>query len=238
MGRVLRLSPDTNKTEALVLDFAGNIERHQNWDNPILLKALRETIDEDRPLVIKCPKCLTLNTETARRCVGLVYEERCDYYFEFKECSNEKCHAQNDISSRHCRICEAELIDPNAKLVLPSSPQVLRELEVLDAKYAISDSKNGFRVNCMYRCKDDKGRVAAFYENYTPISDKAKHVFYGNFIKKHCDKPSDWYLHLDKREKMHEMLQSAHTPTHIMLHHDDKGYRIKRKIFQTTQGTL
>jgi DNA repair protein RadD len=238
MGRVLRLSPRTNKLAALVLDFAGNIERHKDWDNPILVKAVKQALDEDKPLVIKCPVCMELNTETARRCVGLTNGNRCEYYFEFKECPNEKCKAQNDIATRHCRICETEIIDPNEKLTLPAPAQNLRELEVIEAKYGISDSKTGFRINCMYRCKDDKGRIAAFYENYTPISDKAKHVFYGQFIKKHCEKPSDWYLHLDKREKMHEMLQSVNTPTHIMLHQDDNGYKIKRKIFQPTQGSL
>lgn len=238
MGRVLRLSPSTNKQEALVLDFAGNIERHKDWDNPILVKAVKQALDENKPLVIKCPKCVEMNSETARRCVGMTNGNRCDYYFEFKECPNEKCKTQNDIAARHCRMCNAEIIDPNEKLSLPTTAQSLRELEVIDAKYAISDSKTGFRVNCMYRCRDEKGRVAAFYENYTPISEKAKHVFYGQFIKKHCDKPSDWYLHLDKREKMHEMLQSVNTPSHIMLHQDDKGYKIKRKIFQPTQGAV
>ncbi len=238
MGRVLRLSVHTNKQNALVLDFAGNIERHSHWDNPILLKAVKQALDDDKPRVIKCPACMELNTETARRCVGVTNDKRCEYYFEYKECPNEKCGVQNDIVSRHCRICQTEIIDPNAKLTLPNSSQVLRELEVIDAKYAISDAKTGFRINCMYRCRDDKGRVAAFYENYTPISDKARHVFYGQFIKKHCDKPSDWYIHLDKRDKMLEMLQSVNTPTHIMLHQDDNGYRIKKKIFQSKQGML
>ena len=238
MGRVLRLSAHTNKTDALILDFAGNIERHSHWDNPVLLKAVKMALDEDRPLVIKCPACMELNKETARRCVGITNNKRCEYYFEFKDCPNEECAIQNDIASRHCRVCKTEIIDPNAKLTLPSGSKDMRELEVLDAKYAISDSKTGFRINCMYRCRDDKGRIAAFYENYTPISDKARHVFYGQFIKKHCEKPSDWYIHLDKREKMQEMLQSVNTPTHIMLHEDDNGYRIKRKIFQPTQGSL
>jgi DNA repair protein RadD len=236
MGRVLRLSPHTDKTEALVLDFAGNIERHSHWDNPVLIKAVKMALDEDRPLVIKCPACMELNKETARRCVGIKHKKRCDYYFEFKDCPNEDCKAQNDIASRHCRICQTEIIDPNAKLTLPSSTQDLRELEVIDAKYAISDSKTGFRINCMYRCRDDKGRIASFYENYTPISDKAMHVFYGQFIKKHCDKPSDWYPHINERSKMEQMLESANTPTHIMLHQDDSGYKIKKKIFHSIQG--
>lgn len=232
LGRVLRLSHETGKTESLVMDFAGNIQRHSEWDNPILLKAVKQALERDKPRVIKCPACYELNTESARRCVGVTNDKRCEYYFEFKECPNAECGVKNDLASRHCRECEHELIDPNKKLSLKTAVSDLKEMQVLEAKYAISDSKTGFRVNCMYRCRDEKGRIAAFYENYTPISDKAKHVFYGQFVKKHCEKPSDWYIHLDKREKMHEMLQSVNTPTHIMLHQDTTGYRIKRKIFQ------
>ncbi len=236
LGRALRLSEDTGKTNALILDFAGNIERHSEWDNPILLKAVKQALEHDKARVILCPACKELNTESARRCVGVINEKRCEYFFEFKECPNDQCGVQNDISCRHCRICKTEIIDPNAKLSLPSSTQVLRELEVLDAKYAISDSKSGFRVNCVYRCRDLQGKTGSYYENYTPSSDKAKHVFYGQFIKKHCNDPSHWYIHLTKREKMQEMLQSVNTPTHIMLQHDNNGYRIKRKIFQSAQG--
>ena len=232
MGRVLRLSPITGKIKSLILDFAGNIERHSHWDNPILLKALSQTLDEDKPKVIKCPVCMAFNTETARRCIGTYNKIRCEYYFEFKECPNDQCKVKNDISCRHCRICTTEIIDPNARLSLPSNSQILREFEVIDAKYGVSDSKTGFRINCMYRCRDSKGRVSAFYESYTPISEKAKNVFYGQFIKKHCVKPSDWYHYLDQREKMNEMLQQVKNPSHLMLHQDDKGYKIKRKIFQ------
>jgi len=115
MGRVLRLSSSTNKQESLVMDFAGNIERHSHWDNPVLLKAVRTALDEDRPLVIKCPACMELNKETARRCVGVINDKRCEYFFEFKECPNEECGVKNDLASRHCRACQHELIDPNDK---------------------------------------------------------------------------------------------------------------------------
>lgn len=241
MGRVLRLSPNTDKTEALVLDFAGNIERHSHWDNPILLKAVKTALEKDKPHVIKCPACMELNTEWARRCVGVTNNIRCNYYFEFKECPNETCKSKNDVAARHCRICETEIIDPNAKLSLTSasSAELLREFEVIDSKYAISDTKSGFRINCMYRCKDEKGKIAAYYEMFTPSSDKAKNVFYGQFIKKHCDKPSDWYPYLQERSKMEHMLESANKPIRLMISQETKFYKIKKKIFQPTiQGQL
>jgi DNA repair protein RadD len=233
MGRSLRLSPKTKKENALILDFAGNIERHRDWDNPILLKAVKQTLDDDKPRVIKCPTCMELNTETARRCIGIINDKRCEYFFEFKDCTNAECRVKNDLASRHCRSCQHELIDPNKKLTLfTNAANELKELEVIDAKYAISDSKTGFRVNCMYRCRNDNGQIAAYYENYTPINDKAKHVFYGQFIKKHCNKPSEWYPYMSIRSKMEQMLEHVNIPSKIMLKFDNSGYRIKQKVFE------
>lgn len=235
MGRALRLSTHTKKESALVLDFAGNIERHRDWDNPILLKALEQTIDEDKPHVILCPQCQTMNTESTRRCTGLHEKVRCSYYFEFKQCV---CGVKNDIASRHCRACQKELIDPNEKLkLIPGADNELKELQVLEAKYATSNVQNSFRVNCFYKCKDKKGEVGNYFESYVPSSEKAKHFFYGSFVKKHCSKPSAWYTHLQVRNKMDEMLKEAYVPEKIFVKEEDKGYRIKKKVFLHVAST-
>ncbi len=227
LGRVLRLSESTGKLEALALDFAGNIERHSDWDNPILLDALKQTIDKDKPLVIACPECLTMNTEHARRCVGMK-EERCKYYFEFKEC---ECGSKNDIVARLCHNCECELIDPNAKLSLSSVKNKAFEVNVLEARYGISGTQRGFRVNCVYKCQDNKGRVGSVYEHYSPVSEKASRVFYGQFVRKHCQDASKYYMHLNNREKIEEMLQVIESPVALMIARDSEGTKIKKKIF-------
>lgn len=247
MGRVLRLSPNTNKSEALILDFAGNIERHRDWDNPILLDAVKQTINSDKPLVILCPECMTMNTEHARRCVGKVdkpsdkvdkvAEERCKYYFEFKSCTNVLdggviCDAQNDIAARHCHSCKGELIDPNAKLSMNAVKSNLIEVNVLQARYGISGTQRGFRVNCAYKCQDNAGRVGTVFEHYSPVSEKALRVFYGQFVKKHCAEPSKWYIHLQSRSKVEEMLQTIETPMRLVIAPDHEGTRIKKKIFE------
>lgn len=235
MGRALRLSERTRKESALVLDFAGNIERHSHWDNPILLEALKQTEDPEKPRKIICPKCQMLNTDTARRCIGVINKIRCDYYFEFKECPNENCRLKNDIAARHCHTCEAEIIDPNKKLNMnkvSANNDDLKEFEVLNAKYAISDTHSGFRINCIYKCKTPNGRVITFYESYTPSSDKAKYVFYGQFIKKHCNTPSDWYNHIADRGKMVDMLKYVNTPIALVIKSDNNSYKIKKKIFK------
>lgn len=223
LGRSLRLSPQTGKESALIMDFAGNIERHSHWDNPILLAALEETIDEDKPYDIRCPQCMIMNTQTARRCIGVTNKKRCDYYFKFKECI---CGVVNDITARHCRKCERELIDPNKKLSLTHIKVDVREYVVIETRYGINDTKNGFRINCIYHCNEN-----VFYESYSPISPKAKNVFYGKFIKHHCDKPSDWYMKIGDKEKMEEMLAEAKCPETIFVQYEAGGYKITNKVF-------
>jgi DNA repair protein RadD len=229
MGRVLRLSPETHKDNALVLDFAGNIERHRDWDNPILLDAIKQTVDKDKPLVIGCPACMEMNTEHARRCVGINENKRCDYYFEFKECI---CSAQNDITARFCHACKCELIDPNAKLSLSPVQNNLIQVNVLEARFGISGTQKGFRVNCAYKCQDTSGRIGSVFEHYSPVSEKALRVFYGQFVKKHCSDSSKWYNHLLNRSKVEEMLRVAGVPLSLMIVKEQNGVRIKKKIFE------
>lgn len=231
MGRVLRLSPSTNKGEALVLDFSGNIERHRDWDNPILQDAVAQTIDKDKPLVILCPYCEQLNTEHARRCIGMPNDKRCDYYFEFKPCPNAECGVKNDIASRQCRACGAEIIDPNSKLSLTPKVNDFKEVEVLKASYSVFNTQKGFRVNAYYVCRDQNGKIGSVNEHYSPINERAKMVFYGQFVKKHCEKPSEWYVHLSKQSKIEEMLQVVNTPIRLALKPAEIGYKIQRKYF-------
>lgn len=231
MGRVLRLSQSTGKTEALVLDFAGNIERHQDWDNPILLEAVAQTIDKDKPFVIRCPACQGMNTEHARRCIGYKESKRCDYYFEFKACPNEECEAQNDIASRHCWKCQTEIIDPNKKLSLKSIQSNAIEVNVLQAQYSISGTHKGFRINCAYKCQSKSGKTGIIFEHYSPISDKSVRMFYGQFVKKHLKDASRWYIHLYNRVKVEEMLRKADTPIKLMIYASESGTKIKKKIF-------
>lgn len=245
MGRVLRLHPE--KKDALVLDFAGNIERHRDWDNPILLDAVKQTIDQDRPLVICCPECMEMNTDTARRCVGKVQkqkdsviesekEERCNYYFEFKACENfvkpgVQCGAQNDIASRLCHACGGELIDPNAKLSMAQVQNNVFEVNVLEARFGIWGTQKGFRVNCTYKCQDSAGRIGSVFENYSPVSEKAQRIFYGQFVKKHCEEAFKWFAHLSNRAKVEEMLQTASVPVSLLIAKEQEGTKIKKKIF-------
>lgn len=231
MGRVLRLSPKTGKDDALVLDFAGNVERHKDWDNPVIMEAVAKTIDKDKPLVIKCPDCFAMNTETARRCVGITNDKRCDYYFEFKECNNSECGVLNDITARHCRSCEAEIIDPNAKLSMNSVQSAGKWVDVISAKYGITGTAHNFRINISYLCQDENNRQGQVFEFFTPKSEKARRMFYGEFIKKHLDNPSAWFLSMANINHVKDMLAYVNTPIKLLIDRKEGKTKIKRKEF-------
>lgn len=107
----------TGKRDCLVLDFGENIDRF-SLDDDLTITGLVEAKNKDDAdddfFEVACPDCNTANRHTAQRCVGIVNEVRCQYRFIFVECP--VCEVQNSPSARHCRACDAEIIDPNAKL--------------------------------------------------------------------------------------------------------------------------
>ena len=226
MGRALRLAP--NKYTSLVLDFAGNIERHRDWDNPLLLDALKQTIDKDKTYDIICPACQVLNTSSSRRCVGNINDKRCEYFFEWQECPNKACKASNDISSRHCRLCKTEIIDPNDKLSLHVLTNGREDLAVMEAKYGVSGSVNNFQVHAAYLCVDIENKQRWIYEKFMPAaSEKSKNYFYGNFVKHCCKKAYKYYPKLNDKETVVKMLNDIDSPIKLHVKNDE----IKKRIF-------
>lgn len=230
MGRVLRLSAATNKESALVLDFAGNIERHKDWDHPVLMDAVEQALDIDNPKVIICPVCSHLNTVTARRCMGRSNNNRCDFFFEFKEC---ECGVQNDVTARACRACDCELIDPNAKLSFDSVAAAanVKPWDVKRANYSITGGQDNFTVRAVYDCNDENGNRKVLSEYYYPKSFRSKNMFYGQFVSKHCKESSKWYPYLHIYEKMRQMLSDLVSPVGIVAVESPQGFKIKSKLF-------
>lgn len=224
IGRVLRLSP--NKKEALILDYAGNLERHGDIDDPIINVALQPKPEDEPQYCIPCYTCGTNNKPTARRCIGQHKEERCSYYFTFKPCT--KCNIENDITARYCRSCEAELIDPNKKLDISNT--TLIEFDVNQAQYWVTrHSSSTPIINIRYQTSKQD-----IYENYYTMSDKAVKFFYGRFIKQHVKNSSKYYPYLNNLFKMQELVHSGliDTPYKIICKLDSNNkYRIVKKLF-------
>jgi DNA repair protein RadD len=223
IGRALRLAD--GKTDALVIDCAGNIQRHSNWDDPILLDAVKQTRDPDEERPFKCYQCGEMNGLHARRCIGTVDNKRCDFYFEFKECPS--CLVQNDIASRVCRSCNHELIDPNAKLSLdPFQPDHI-ELNVLEAQYKLTGNESHFSLHIQYKC--DTGLMV--YERYTPSSEKARNVFYGRLVKPSVINSIEYYPRLMSMSGVQAMLADVRTPITLLVKPGNNGFTIKKRVF-------
>ena len=240
IGRVLRLSP--GKTDAMILDYAQNLDRHGDIDNPIINKAVA-TREEEKEYVIPCFECGTKNTIHARRCIGQIKkvsqpvtnatnvtepEEyvRCSFFFEFKECPS--CLIENDVTARECRNCRYELINPNDKLKRLSDGYIF---DVIEAKYWVSIQQSTLKpiVNVQYIT--NKGNV---FEAYYVNSEKAKYVFYGKFVKKHVEESSAYYNDLMDVNRVRHMIYDnpLKTPIQIICNKDMYGrFSVQKKIF-------
>ncbi len=176
-----------------------------------------------------------MNTEHARRCVGIINKKRCDFYFEWKDCP--QCSTTNDIVSRQCRQCEHELIDPNAKLT--PFQQTIIEVEVMQSKYWIQESGKYTQLRAQYTYKMPSGLHQIAYESFSPTaSEKAKNVFYGNFVKKHLTDSSFWYPHLQDPMYLKAMLNHIKSPTHLKIKWDGEKWIMSKKVFPVLDNFL
>lgn len=107
----------SSKPDALVLDYAGvmNALGHL-YENPFLEMAELDKAKKENLDLIECPQCATMNSPHARRCVGGTIQNRCDWFWSFRECPG--CGTKNDCVARECRNqeCRRLLSDPNANL--------------------------------------------------------------------------------------------------------------------------
>jgi len=227
IGRGLRLSP--LKSDCLILDYAGNLDRHGDIDNPIINSALKNLAENNPDYCIPCSDCGTYNTIYGRRCIGLNEKKRCEHFFDWKNC--HKCNAVNDKVARICRECDVELIDPNAKLSLKSEPPELIEADVIGAKYWINELPGGGYVfHAIYDCTSHFPFSVS--ESYYPNSLKAKNIFYYKFVKIQIKNPSRYFYMLDMVEIVKNMIKLVSTPHTLLLKWEANKFVISKKIFK------
>lgn len=83
IGRVLRLSPETGKTEAIILDQAGNIHAHGLPTERIELTLEPADSETGDAPTKECPECGAISHISAREC------PECGYQFEIEESRHE-----------------------------------------------------------------------------------------------------------------------------------------------------
>jgi hypothetical protein len=212
------LSP--GKDHCIILDFAGNLDRHGHIDDPIINAAIQPKEQDDPDYCIDCYTCGTLNKILARRCIGIVDNKRCDHYFEWKECYT--CKEKNDKTARFCHSCKSELIDPNAKLKPIAQ---LTEIDVTYMDIKIHNDSYG-APTAMRICYNHH-----YSESYYLTSKKALNILYANFIRKHVENPSAYYMTLHKLETLNKIIAVAKHPKSLILATIDGHTRIKSKVF-------
>lgn len=241
LGRGLRLA--NGKTDCLILDYAGNLDRHGDIDNPVINKALQFRGKDDPDYCIECFNCNTMNTLMARRCIGNKEDKRCDHWFEFKECLY--CGIKNDIVSRHCRSCQGELLDPNRKLNDKASNQEKFIFDVYETEYLLSLS-NGHPIFIIkYSVKGSTGYICKqkIQENFSLGTSKSRNFFYHTIVKKHFKNydPSykeNFWCGLEDMEYLKDVIQSnwLYSPTKIecVISHNQK-LKVTKKHFSHLQ---
>lgn len=231
IGRGLRLND--GKTDCLILDYAGNLDRHGNIDDPIINKALNQVAQDNEDYVIPCYCCNTMNKPTARRCIGVTNDERCDHYFEFRECPN--CGVNNDIVARLCRNCSHELINPNKKLSKESLELESYELSVKDCVFSVKEYNDGrLYFWSSYLASDNDNRDFTIVDVYNIDGEKSKKIFYYKFMKLHHPKPSDSYNKLSNFEYLCGLINEDifKIPIKLKCIISNGTYKLKSKIFE------
>lgn len=105
IGRGLRLHP--SKADVMILDYAANFEKHGDLEEIFLKEAKSKKAGGGDTEEKECPQCGEWVSMGTRHC-------SCGFYFISRECPD--CGKENDITRKYCYSCDAELIDPNAKL--------------------------------------------------------------------------------------------------------------------------
>lgn len=191
LGRGMRLlkkehiDAGYHKEDHLVLDFSGTMfELGQLYEDPILEEAEAQRAKRSGEQV-PCPKCQTMNSPYARRCIGkdsTSPDGRCEEFFSFIRCGFDKhgirifddgCGTKNDPTARYCRQCDHVLRDPNAAL----NERAYTDKEWTDVKeFKVELTKDAEGVLYRYLVVKADGKTGWANEVFYPFGGKPKHL--------------------------------------------------------------
>lgn len=191
LGRPMRLLKSDQiaaglvKENHLCLDFTGTMfELGGLYEDPILEEAEAQRAKRSGEQV-PCPKCQTMNSPYARRCIGkdsTSPDGRCEEFFSFIRCGFDKhgirifddgCGTKNDPTARYCRQCDHVLRDPNA--ALNERAYTDNEwTEVKDFKIELTKDENG--VVYRYFITKENGKDGWANEVFYPFGRQEKYL--------------------------------------------------------------
>lgn len=191
LGRGMRLlkkeqiDAGYHKEDHLVLDFSGTMfELGHLYEDPILEEAEAQRSKRSGEQV-PCPKCGTMNSPYARRCIGkdaLSPDGRCEEFFSYIRCGFDKhgirifddgCGTKNDPTARYCRHCDHVLRDPNAAL----NERAYTDNEWTDVKdFKIELTKDEKGVVYRYFITKENGKDGWANEVFYPFGRQEKYL--------------------------------------------------------------
>lgn len=191
LGRPMRLLKPEQiaaglvKENHLCLDFTGTMfELGGLYEDPILEEAEAQRAKRSGEQV-PCPKCQTMNSPYARRCIGkdsTSPDGRCEEFFSFIRCGFDKhgirifddgCGTKNDPTARYCRQCDHVLRDPNA--ALNERAYTDKEwTEVKDFKIELTKDEKG--VVYRYFITKENGKDGWASEVFYPFGRQEKYL--------------------------------------------------------------
>lgn len=191
LGRPMRLLKPEQiaaglvKENHLCLDFTGTMfELGGLYEDPILEEAEAQRAKRSGEQV-PCPKCQTMNSPYARRCIGkdsTSPDGRCEEFFSFIRCGFDKhgirifddgCGTKNDPTARYCRQCDHVLRDPNAAL----NERAYTDKEWTDVQdFKLELTKDAEGVLYRYLVVKADGKTGWANEVFYPFGGKPKHL--------------------------------------------------------------
>lgn len=244
IGRGLRLSPATHKTDCLILDYAGN-----PWD------IWAPEVNTPKPnkntelVQVLCPGCGFANSfwgvKTAegellehfgRRCQGWLAEddgegvdkkgEQCDFRFRFRVC--DACGGEADIAARVCPHCDATLVDADKKLKEALQLKDAKVLRVSGMTLEVALNGKGLERLKVTYYDEDASELSDWYALETPAQRK---VFERVFLREHLKAPASGWLPKSAEEAVAGAERLRYPDFVIARKINKKYWRIQQRLF-------
>lgn len=212
----------SDKPDALILDFAGVMDRlGKLYENPVLEQAELERAKKQHETIL-CPECGEENSMHARRCIATDRntKKRCEHFWSFRLCPN--CGEKNDVVARQCRNqeCAAELIDPNEKL----SKTHFKDAEAIPVVSMDLSCGPGGALYVKWELSDGRKPIEIYYPNASKNPLVTTRAWFNSFCKEHVESEKGQFMaRRMKNTQAVAMKTIFRVPTHIIARQNDKG---------------
>ena len=241
VGRGLRLAP--NKTDCLVLDYAGNLyDLYSNDPGP------PPPDNQSVQVTVPCPLCQYPNQfwgkqnpdglvleHYGRQCQGMRLEQQqpipCGFRFKARFCP--ECGTEHDIAARQCRSCGFVFVDPDKKLqdALKLKDALILYVDRLEATIEL-DQHGKSRLRLRYLDAQEQ-QLQEFFSLHSrsQIQRLCKIVLAPLVVDRHLPFQANTVLQLEA------MLHRLQPPAVVIAQKDGRFWKIRDKLFEITKST-